>query len=200
MLGNLFKKISAEHPPPTEHHVVAQLNCRVQPMHRGEFFEDPLEERLRVEGLGTITGGGTLQKTTGEIEHCDVEVQLKSGSMEVAQRIIALLEELGAPKGSKLHVESSGIEIPFGRTEGLAIYLNGTDLPDEVYESCDSNVVYDELDRLAAPGGRVLSYWQGPTETAFYLYGESFAAMQSAIEGFVSSYPLCQRARIERVA
>lgn len=200
MLGNLFKRRSAGQPQPAEHHVVAQLNCRVQPMHRGEFFEDPLEERLQAEGLGTITGGGTLQKTTGEIEHCDVEVQVKSGGIDVAQRVTALLEELGAPKGSKLHVESTGTEIPFGRTEGLAIYLNGTDLPDEVYASCDSNVVYDELDRLVAPGARVLSYWQGPTETAFYLYGESFAGMRSAIEGFVSSYPLCQKARIERVA
>ena len=200
MLGNLFKRRSAERPQPVEHHVVVQLNCRVQPAHRGEFFEDPLEQKLQDEGLGTITGGGTLQQTTGEIEHCDVEIQVKSGSMEVAHRITALLEELGAPKGSKLHIESSGTEIAFGRTEGLAIYLNGTDLPDEVYASCDSNVVYDELDRLIAPGGRVLSYWQGPTETAFYLYGESFSVMQSAIEGFVSRYPLCQKARIERVA
>jgi hypothetical protein len=25
--------------------------------------------------------------------------------------------------------------VPFGRAEGVAVYLNGTDLPDEVYES-----------------------------------------------------------------
>ena len=61
MLGNLFKRISAERPQPVENHVVAQLNCRVQPVHRGEFFEDPLEQKLQDEGLGTITGGGTLR-------------------------------------------------------------------------------------------------------------------------------------------
>jgi hypothetical protein len=169
-------------------------------VHRGEFFEDPLEARLQAERLGTITGGGTLQKTSGEIEYCDVEIRVTDSGEDAARRIVAILEELGAPKGSRLHVESTGVEIPFGRTEGLAIYLNGTDLSDEVYASCDSNVVYGELDRLAAPGGRVLSYWQGPRETAFYLYGESFAAMRSAIEGFVASYPLCQKARIEQVA
>ena len=200
MFGNLFKRKSTDQPRAAEQHVIVQLNCRIQPMDRSEFFEDPLEEKLQAEGLGTITGGGTLQKKTGEIEHCDLEIQVPSSSTEVTHRIIALLHDLGAPKGSTLHVEDSGTEIPFGRTEGLAIYLNGTDLPDEIYASCDSNVVHEELGRLVAPGGRVLSYWQGPTETAFYLYGESFAAMQKAIESFVSSYPLCQKARVERVA
>lgn len=199
MFGNVFKRKEGKKKA-TVCHVIAQLNCRVQPMHRVEFFEEPLEERLKAEGLGTITGGGTMQEATGEIEYCDIEMQVQSKAMNVPRRIIALLQELGAPKGSKLHVASTGDEIPFGTGEGLAIYLNGTDLPDEVYASCDSNVVHDELDRLVAPEGRVLSYWQGSTETAFYLYGSSFVAMQDAIKGFVASYPLCQKARIEQVA
>lgn len=199
MFGNLFKRKEGKEKA-AACHVIAQLNCRVQPMHRVEFFEDPLEERLKAEGLGTITGGGTLQEATGEIEHCDIEIQMQSKAMNVPRRIVALLQELGAPKGSKLHVESTGDEILFGTAEGLGIYLNGTDLPDEVYASCDSNVVYDELDRLIAPEGRVLSYWQGSTETALYLYGPSFVAMQDAIKDFVASYPLCQKARIEQVA
>jgi hypothetical protein len=53
----------------------------------------------------------------------------------------ALLERLGAPKGSQLVVDGGGREIPFGATEGLAAYLNGTDLPDTVYRTSDVNVV-----------------------------------------------------------
>ena len=199
MFGGLFKKKPVESES-TDQFLVAQLNCRVQPMHRGEFFEDPLDEKLKQEGLGEVSGGGTLQSKSGEIEYCDIEIQIASATPALPARIIEILQELGAPKGSKLHVESDQSEIAFGVSEGLAIYLNGTDLADDVYSSCDSNHVYEELDRLIAPTGRVLSYWQGPTETAFYLYGDSFAAMRSAIEGFVSTYPLCQKARIEQIA
>lgn len=41
---------------------------------------------------------------------------------------------------------------------------------------------------------------QGPTETAFYLYGKSAAEMKSRISTFVASYPLCRKCRIERIA
>jgi hypothetical protein len=199
MFGNLFKTKPAK-AESSDQFLIAQLNCRAQPMHRGEFFEDPLDEKLKEEGLGEVSGGGTLQNENGEIEHCDIEIQLAREDSTVPARIIDILQGLGAPKGSKLHIESSQSEISFGVSEGLAIYLNGTALPDDVYSSCDSNHVYEELDRLVAPSGRVLSYWQGPTETAFYLYGDSFTAMRIAIEGFVSSYPLCQKARIEQIA
>jgi hypothetical protein len=47
---------------------------------------------------------------------------------------------------------------------------------------------------------RVLSFWQGPRETALYLYGASFNEMQSRIAAFIGSYPLWQRCRIEQIA
>lgn len=110
------------------------------------------------------------------------------------------LNDLGAPRGSRLLVEATGRQIPFGMTEGLAVYLNGTDLPDEVYRDCDSNYVHSELNRLLDREGRVLSWWEGPTETAFYLYGSSFLSMRSRLDGFLWTYPLCQRCRIEQIA
>lgn len=69
-----------------------------------------------------------------------------------------------------------------------------------MYQQCDSNVVYSELERLLGDHGRVLSWWQGPTETAFYLYGTSFDEMRGLVAGFLASYPLCQRCRVEQVA
>jgi hypothetical protein len=180
--------------------VVAQLNARLQPLHRGEHFEDALDAELKRTGYGHVSGGGSLLSKEGEIEHCDVEVQVSDSSQAIVDLIIGTLDGLGAPKGSTLHVEADGRKIGFGRAEGLAVYLNGTDLPDEVYQQCDSNVVYAEFQRLLKGEGRVLSHWQGPRETAFYIYGDSFEAMKARLAAFLGSYPLCERCRVVRVA
>jgi hypothetical protein len=181
-------------------YIVAQLNARLQPMHRGEYFEDPLDIELKNAAIGEVSGGGTLQSKTGEVEHCDIEIEV-SGPLIAAERIVIdALERLGAPKGSKLHIEAEGRQVEFGRSEGLAVYLNGTDLPEHVYKECDSNFVYSELDRLLDGEGRVLSYWQGPSETAFYVYGHDFLEMKERIREFLGSYPLCSRCRVEQIA
>jgi hypothetical protein len=198
MIWNPFKK-KAPDPPPSQY-LVATLNARLQPVHRGEFFEDPLIEFLAQSGSGEVSGGGTMLSQNKEVEFCDIEIAVPQATPEIIEAIIARLEQLGAPKGSKLHVESEDREIPFGQAEGLAVYLNGTDLPEQVYQECDSNFVFSELDRLAAGVGRVLSHWQGPTETAFYLYGKSFAEMQRLIQPLLTTYPLCQKHRVVQIA
>ena len=49
------------------------------------------------------------------------------------KKLIDLLEQLGAPKGSQLQGAGEA-DRGFGVTEGLGIYLDGLTLPDEVYE------------------------------------------------------------------
>ena len=198
MFSRLFGKKSSSGQP--DEMIVARLNAKLQPMHRGEYFEDPLDARLKKSRLGEVSGGGTMQEKSGEIVYCDIEISLASASEEVVQFVITTLEELGAPKGSELLIERSGIQRALGKAEGLAIYLNGTDLPAETYKTCDSNFVHSEFDRLLAGEGRVLSYWQGPTETALYMYGGSFSEMRRRLEPFIASYPLCQQCRITQVA
>jgi hypothetical protein len=112
--------------------------------------------------------------------------------------VLSELNRLGAPKGSKLILEKR--EIPFGVNEGLAVFLNGMDLPDEVYRDCDINHVIDECERLMGDGGKMLSYWQGSRDTGLYFYGPSFAKMKAAVEPFLASYPLCQKCRTEQIA
>lgn len=198
MFGRLFKKKPSAQPP--AQFLVAKLNARLQPMHRGEFFEDPLDAVLRATGTREVSGGGTLQDVSGEIESCDIEIQCADADKETIDLIVSTLERLGAPKASVLTIEATGAELPFGVTEGLAVYLNGTDLPAETYRDCDSNHVYAEFNRLLQGEGRVLSYWKGRRETALYLYGSSFDTMKQLISGFVASYPLCARCHIEQVA
>ena len=180
--------------------VVVTINARLQPMHRGEIYEDPLDEVLTRESVGEVSGGGTLQSQSGEIEHCDVEIKVNNSSDESVELVKLSLEKIGTPKGSKIRVEATGSEIEFGTLEGLAIYLNGTDLEAEVYTNSDSNHVYSELDRLTLGVGKVFSYWQGSTDTAFYLYGTSFSQMKELISELVDNYPLCQKCRIEQIA
>lgn len=154
----------------------AQLNARVMPIDRGERYEVPLEEAFQENGFGAVTGGGTMGGGDSEIDFCGIDIDifdLEQGVPFICQ----FLSECGAPQGSKLTFEwnDEKQEIPFGFLEGLAIYFNGTDLPDEVYEACDINHVYDEINRLLDDRGEIQGYWQGPTETALYLYGYSVA-------------------------
>jgi hypothetical protein len=198
----LFRRLFGKKPPPeqSDEVIVVQLNAKLQPMHRGEHFEDPLDAMLKKSRIGEIIGGGTMQEPSGEIAYCNIEIALSSAPDEAVPMIISTLEELGAPKGSTLLIERSGAQHALGKAEGIAVYLNGTDLPAETYETCDSNFVYSDFDRLLAGEGRVLSYWQGPTETAFYMYGGSFSEMKKRLEAFIAGYQLCQRCRIIQIA
>jgi hypothetical protein len=179
----------------------AQLNARIMPQTRGKRFELPLKKALAKSGLGEVMGGGTLQQKTGEIEYCGIDIDL----FDVAQGIpfiCAFLAKQGAPKGSKLlyKQDKRQVEEPFGTAEGLAVYLNGTDLPAAVYEQSSIDEVIESFARLLGKQGAIQGYWQGPTETALYLYGESAEEMLRLIAPFVATYPLCQKARIQQIA
>ena len=179
--------------------VLVQLNARLQPMHRSEYFEEALDSTLQDLGLGEVTGGGSLLTSSGEVAHCHIEILAPEISTELIQIVVETLEQLGAPKGSLL-LGAEGKKLAFGTAEGLAIYLNGTDLPAATYAECDSNFVLDEFNRLLGSEGEVYSHWQGPSEMAFYMYGPSFARMETCLEDFLASYPLCQLCRIEQIA
>lgn len=172
-----------------------KLNARFQPIHRFEL-EDALQEILEEKQLGEITGGGTAQNPNGEISYCDIDISLVDDSH--VEWLVELLNQIGIPKGSLIQNIDPVIEV--GTLEGLAYYCNGVDLPSEVYENCDINYVIEQIE-LAMDGiGRMYSYWQGEKYTALYFYGYSFDEMKEKIEPFISSYPLCQKSYIEKIA
>jgi len=179
--------------------VLVQLNARLQPMHRAEYFEEALDATLQDLGLGEVTGGGSLQASSGEVTHCSIEILAPEITAELVQVVVETLEQLGAPRGSLL-LDAEGNNKAFGKADGLAIYLNSTDLPAATYAECDANFVLDEFNRLLGSEGQVYSQWQGSGELAFYIYGPSFIRMKACLEDFLASYPLCQRCRIEQIA
>src|SRR5918997_1727499 len=96
---------------PAELHAVnARLWEPVEPIDRGERYEDPLTAALDAHGLGTVTGGGSQLTREGEIEFADLDLDLADfeGALTMVRRI---LEEAGAPAGSELLFEQDGREM-----------------------------------------------------------------------------------------
>ena len=171
--------------------VVLELNARLQPLHRGEIFEEMLEEIFTRFGIGEITGSGTLQMETGETEKCDISMTVYKNKMNP---LISLLKRIDIiPKGSKLIVD--GEATPIGTAEGMAIYLNGTDLHEDVYKNNDINQLIEELDNALNGLAQRLSHWEGTTETALYYYGKDYISMKKAILKILKKNPLCEKCR-----
>ena len=182
--------------------ITLNLNARLQPMHRGDL-EDALDELLDKSDIGFVDGGGTLMFPSGEVKSCDIELALNDGSGETITKLEKIIDALGIPKGLKLLWTASDgekTERPVGRLEGMALYLNGTDLPKEVYESSDINYVIEQLESRMDGIGRLYSWWEGPEKTALYFYGQSYEKMTAAIQDFITEYPLCQKCVMERIA
>lgn len=203
---NFFKKLfgnnKAEQSQSAENYMVVTLNDKIMPIDRGNVYEDPLDEFIQANGIGEVTGGGTLQLESGEIEYCDIEIRLNKDILSESQikLVIEKLESLGAPKGSKLTIEKTGEKIDFGIKEGLGIYLDGVNLDADVYKNSDSNIVVSEIKRLINDSSETVRYWMGQTETGLYFYSDSFDKMKDSIQSFISEYPLCKGARVERIA
>ena len=174
-----------------------KLNARFQPQDRHEL-EDALDEVLEAQSLGQVDGGGTMQMASGEISYCDIEINLKDGKQETLEVLARIVNHFGVPKGSQLQAEE--LDMPVGEQEGMAVYMNGTDLEDEVYQNCDINYAVDQMEALMEGMGRLYSYWEGPRNTALYFYGISYEKMLGAVKDFLEEYPLCRKCVVEQIA
>jgi len=172
------------------------LNARLRPLDRGTRYESPLRAALDAGMPGSkVSGGGTLLSAEREPLFSDIDLDVEGDAREALGLVTAALEAAGAPKGSRVRLDEGG-PVPFGVTEGLAVYLNGTGLPDEVYAAGDVSVLIAALlERLGAEGG-MQSYWEGRRETALYLYGASAARMDELTAGVLARFPLAQRCRV----
>lgn len=171
--------------------ITLELNARLQPLHRGEIFEDMFEEMFERFGIGEITGAGTFQMATGEVEKCDISMAVFKNKLNP---FISLLKRIDIiPTGSKLII--NGEETPIGTAQGMAIYLNGTDLDEEVYKNNDINQLIQQLDNALDNIAQRLSHWEGPAETALYYYGKDYIKMKKAILPVLKKHPLGQKSR-----
>ena len=80
--------------------LTVELNAKLQPIHRGEMFEEPLENVLIQANVGEVLGGGTFMSATGEIEKCDITLEVKD---DWIAKVFAYLQRIKIiPKGSKI--------------------------------------------------------------------------------------------------
>ena len=76
-----------------------RLPAPLQPLERGERFEDPLHEALTTAGLGEVAGGGSQLGEDDTIIYCglDVVVNDRDRGLEL---IRSMMRKLGAPDGT----------------------------------------------------------------------------------------------------
>ena len=179
--------------PALPHHVTVTINEHVEPLDRGERYEDPLADTLGERG--EVSGGGSMLNATREIVFVDIELELADldGSLDLVRR---KLSEIGVPKGSRLVIEGRPDE-PIGEIETLTVYLDGVGLPDDVYAALDFQAFYGALDAVArAEGGGARSVWTGETETGVHLTARDAEALREKLVALWDQHPILQNARL----
>jgi len=180
------------------HFVYAKLWEAIQPLARGERYEDPLETALKPGDLGEVSGGGSSFDKEYGIQYVGIDVDLSSlDNVDLVKRV---LEKAGAPKGSELQFEHDNESkvITFGVTERLTIWLDGVSLPDEVYERFSTDDLADQLEAAMRcdTSAEIRGSWQGPRETALYIHGADAERLYEAVEPVLMASPACQNARV----
>jgi hypothetical protein len=177
------------------HVVVARLFEHIEPIDRGERYEETLQAVLDETNVGRVTGGGSQLNELGVIDYADVEIEL--ANLGDAVRIVSeALEKSGAPQGSELiHAKDDRVLREFGTHQCLPIYLDGTSLPDEVYADLDFDAVVSELG-TAAGHGSYHGFWQGNEETGMFFFGSDADDMFVRVEPVLRRLPIGQNARV----
>jgi len=193
----LFSRSKDDSPPPLL--VDVHLNARVQPVHRGEVYEDPLQRAFDqfLPGSQVVGGGSELDSAQGVLS-CDIEVELRGDHGKGLDLLVKALELYGAPVGSTYAVGDEAA-VPFGRTQGVALSLDGTSLPAEVYATNDVNVLIDALAAELGEDATLQSWWEGPERTNLYFYGDDAGRIRCVLSAAATRFPLAQGSRVEDI-
>jgi hypothetical protein len=178
------------------HAVIARLYEHIEPIDRGERYEDPLQVRLDQQAnLGRVTGGGSQLNESGGIAHADIEIELTN--LDEAVNVVAeTLEAAGAPQGSELiDVSNSRVLRELGTQQCVAVFLDGVTLPDSVYETLDFDAVVRDLG-AAAGDQSYRGFWQGAEETGLFFFGPDAEALFARVEPALRRLPIGQNARV----
>jgi hypothetical protein len=177
------------------HVVVARLYEHVEPIDRGNRYEDPLQAVLETATLGRVTGGGTQLNEAGGVEYADIEIELADLDGAVLA-VAGALEEAGAPQGSEL-IDASDARVlrEFGKQQCLAISLDGTSLPEDVYANLDFEAVVGEIG-AAAGNDSFHGFCEGNEETTLFFFGPDADALFDRVEPVLRRLPIGQNARV----
>ena len=80
--------------------------------------------------------------------------------------------------------------------QAVIIILNGTSLPDEVYQECDTSTLEDRLAEALGDLGECDGTEHGEHDSRIFLYGRDAEAMFRAIEPTLLNYHLAASAHV----
>jgi hypothetical protein len=177
------------------HVVLARLYEHVEPIDRGNRYEDPLQAHLDAQHAGRVTGGGSQLNANGGIDYADIEIEL--ANLDDAVRFVSeSLEQSGAPKRSELiHAGDNRVLREFGTHECVAVFLDGVSLPDDVYAALDFEAVVGEIG-AAAGHDSYHGFSQGSEETGLFFFGPDADDMFARVEPVLHTLPIAQNARV----
>ncbi|WP_296249677.1 hypothetical protein [uncultured Stenotrophomonas sp.] len=98
-----------------EQFIYVKIPAAIQPLDRGSMFEDPIDAALNPEGLGYISGGGSLLGNalpdgTRPIEFCGIDIDTTDRDA-VLLVLRAMLPSLGIPLATELQYTSGGSKL-----------------------------------------------------------------------------------------
>ena len=163
--------------------------------------EDTISPVLKKYRLGKLVGGESMMTKENGVECCELSFECPRRKLN---KLINLLSIIPLAKGSRITVYGEDgkeeKEIEVGKLECMGIRLNGTELPDEIYKSCTSDYVVDELMKILGEEKVLYTYWHGDTDMLLFFYGESYEEMRDKVSDFLDTYPLCRDCTVEQVA
>ena len=71
----------------------------LQPLARGDRYEDPLQDALAAADVGEVTGGGSQLGEGTSIENCGIDVVVRDRAQGL-ELICMEMRRLGAPRGT----------------------------------------------------------------------------------------------------
>ena len=173
--------------------VTVRVWARLQDEQRAEVIDALFAALLETVSPGSRVLGsepvvGVHREPSAVLAHLDV-------LPEDAERVVAAILDLdgGLPAGSQ--IEINGATAPFGRLQGLGLYLNGTQLGEDAYAHGDLQATADALAEASGDAGALWSHWMGPAETAFYFYGPDAVELRERLAVIIPDLPLLQRSR-----
>jgi hypothetical protein len=82
-----------------EHLFYIRIPASIQPLERGERFEDPLQQALEAASIGEVAGGGSQLGDDDTIVYCGIDVIVRNRD-EGLRLIRRSMRESGAPPGT----------------------------------------------------------------------------------------------------
>lgn len=167
------------------------LNAALQPMHRGVYFSDPIENTLRRIAPGSrVADEGSVVDEWAEVVGSDIRIEVTGDAAVVLRQLTRTLEhDYFAPRGSYALLDGERHE--FGTAEGVAIRLTPALPIDVTYDSVPSNIglaaSLSRVDDLLRGHGQVMSWMLRETRTSAYLYGRSARFMSEVGTSVLSS-------------